>query len=447
MRGKGSAIPLLLIGAFSMTQIYVVGAIGVSELVLWLMAPFLYMREQSALRQAGFSIFFRFLFFAMIGCVVSAAWNRTDIILFLKGIAPLYSLWASVVVLHHYLRRDLGSVKWLLVGFALTLILNVFFLHQSAEAARYGSNAMNEEQMQEGIMSSPVFWISRLGSVVTLPGRGWFLQVPIIYSALAPIGMAAFAILTSESGRSASVVSLAGACFILLGGKSQRRLRQLSRRIPLCLFIGLLGLAGVKTAYTHLAGSGMLGEKAQKKFEDQSKAGTSTLKLLMAGRGQFFMGGYAAIHSPLIGFGPAASDKDGYAMEFLRKYGDADAYADYLKSFDSKIDLFGRIPAIPAHSALISFWLWYGLPGLIFWFYIFYLFWEYLRKTMPAIPQWFCMFATSIPSLCWHIFFSGYDNRVQFAATCTCLLLCRAVHKGRIMLPPAMYREIQKHNK
>jgi hypothetical protein len=291
----------------------------------------------------------------------------------------------------------------------------------------------------EGIMSSPIYWIQRLTPFVALPYRAWYFSTPIAYSVIAPLAMAAFAILSSESGRSASLGLIAGAAIIMLGRKSVIRMKSISKSIYMYMIIAMASIWCANMCYRIAATSGALGEKALKKYEEQTQGSSSILKLLMGGRLPFFIGLYAGCRQPIVGYGPWAVDHYGYTEEFLAKYGTADDYDNLVNSYSY---LQGKTMYIPAHSHIVLFWISNGIFGLLFWLYVLFKIFEYFRKNLAAVPQWYGLLAAGAPPILWDIFFSPYTSRMYFPFYFVMILFVNSVAKGRIQLPRDMVCEI-----
>ena len=99
---------------------------------------------------------------------------------------------------------------------------------------------------------------------------------------------------------------------------------------------------------------------------------------------------------------------------------------------------------IACHSHITSFWVWYGFPGLIFWLYVIYVMFRFLRHDVAAVPQWYYWLAASVPGNMWHIFFSPFNSRIGFPLMIIGMLLARAVRFGKFKLPIEMIREIEE---
>lgn len=437
-----SSLLLFLIGTFSVTQIRVVGSIGISELPIFILAPFIFVIDYRILRYDGFLPVIWLALLACVGCCVSSFCNQTSFPFFLRGFASPYSIFAISVVLHRILRKNLGGLKWFFLGICLSWVINTFFFHSATEEII----AESEGGGTRGIMASSIFLISRLNGFLMAPIAGWYLQTPLLYSVFTPILWSIYCLFSTASGRSAALGTLGTLAIVLIGQKRRSQMERLRKHfVPFLFFAIALGLA-FKGFYQVAATNGWLGEQAQTKYEQQSKGGRGILALLMGGRGETFVGLFACLDRPLVGHGPWALDTSDYYVNYLAKYGQPEDYDYYVRTMQyyRRIGAGSRMRLIPAHSHIVVFWLWYGILGLPFWLYVLKLIYDWCRNCPSAIPQWYGYFAVSIPSFLWGIVFSPFGARIQTVTIIVCLLMARAVQRGRIQLPMEMIREIEK---
>lgn len=443
MRSKKWVLPLMM-GAFANTQVRIVGSIGISELLMCVIAPIVFVQNFSQLRKDGFGTWLFLVFLLNVGCIVSSIYNHTELEFALRGFAATYSIFACTVCFYKVLRRDIGLFRFVLLGLAISSVLNIFAFHQGAEGAQ--AEALGGDVV-ENITNSTLFWIGRLLNWGMLPIYGWYLQTPMWYSILAPIGIAAYSIIGTGSGRSAALGVIGSVFFVVVGGKSFRKMQRISKHLFSLLFGLIIVAFGLKAGYMALGKHGLLNEKQMARYETQTEGGTQTsaLSLLMHGRVEFFCGAYAAIQKPFCGYGPWPIDHDGLYVEFLSKYGGREDYEFAAKSYENSA-VNGRVRWLPSHSQIIQFWQWYGLPGLIYMIYILYIKLEYLKKYLHAIPQLYGYIASTTIAGLWHFIFSPYGNRVGVAVGCAVLLLNRAIAEGRVQLPEYMVQDKFKYD-
>ena len=436
---------LFLLGTFSATQIRLGGSIGISEIVICLIAPFVFVTDYHELRQDKMLKVTWLSILVMVGCVIACISNATPFDAAIRGFATTYVMFSALVVGHRLIRRCPTGVKWFYLGVAISVVINVFAFQSGTELSIYGGGETGLDAA-EGIMRSPIFWIVRLQEWLFLPIRGWYLQTPIGYSIFAPVAFAMFSIFTSVSGRSAAATTLMMSFIVLCGGKKVSKLKSLSRSSGLLLILSAAAMVGISSVYKQAAKAGILGERALLKYEGQSKGRKKMgiLAMLMAGRVEFFVGTYACLQKPLTGYGPWAIDKDGFYEDFIIKYGDSDDIAqfDKGKKWQERMG-YRRVGRIPAHSHIVSFWLWYGIAGLIFWLYVLFHFMRYFKKDLATVPQWFGPVGVFAVPFLWNFFFSPLGSRVPTAIFIVLIMMTRAVRLGRFQLPPEMIQEIE----
>ena len=437
-----SNLMLLFLGAFSLTQVHVVGYLGISELVVFILAPFVLIQDLPTLRRDGFVPLLLFVVLAMLGCLIGTIVNGADFGAFMRGFASLYACFAIPVVLHRYLRNNFSGLKWVLIGIAISTFLTIFFFKKEIEVGLVAEGIDNAIDLS---MSSPLFWTSKLKPWITLPTMAFYYKTPLMYSWFSPLLVAVIALFYSEggTGRSAALTAILAVVFIGIGGKSRTKMMRLGKHAVM-FFVSLIFMMLLfKICYSHLAESGMLGEAAEVKYKHQTRGGTGIINLIMGGRAEVGVCLLACRDKPILGHGPWAMDTHGYWGEYLAKFGVEEDYIRYMQS--SMLTTGGNI--IPTHSILLGAWVWYGVLGALLWVYVLWLLFVHLRKTIFVIPQWFGYFAVSVPGVVWDIFFSPFGNRFGLLLLVTCVLLARAVSRGAISLPYEMQCEIADHDK
>ena len=433
MRNNNSSALLFFVGLFAMTEVYVGGFSAISELVIFFVGPFVLLKDWQTLKRDGFMPMIWLFFLALIGCVIASRWNRTAFPWFARGFAAIYGTLMVVVCAHRLLRNDFSKVKWFFLGYSLSLVINIF-IFQRGSARHMGDTAIFSQAAMESTAGSVLFWASRLPAWLYTPIRGWFLETPLLYSLPATVIVVVVSLLGSGgSGRSAALIGIGTFCLLLFGGKNARGLNRLKKNIILLLIgLAIVGFIG-KSAYQHLARSGVLGEEGRRKYEAQTRHGDSAWAMLMAGRGEFFAGLYCALQKPIVGYGPWAIDRNGVAGDFLRKYGAIEDYEYYIQSMSASRAVL-REYVVPTHSCIVGFWVWYGIFGLVLWLYILWLYWKTFSKYFVCYPPWFGCIATILPLAVWDAFFSPYGNRVMMGLFFAMCLFLKAVHDKK--LPP-----------
>jgi len=425
------------------SQLQIIASLSFTELFVYGAAVALISSEYYHMRRNGVLPLFWISICLVANAALSCLVNGTHPALVLRGMAVVTLIPCTVVVGHWMLRKDMVNFKWMLVGVAISSVLCTFVFQQSVELSTWADGG--GAHAAEDIMGGVLFWKSRISALVSAITKGWYMQLPIAFVLSAQLGFAAFSLLSTVSGRGTALCTIASAALVLLGGKNPERIKRAICRhfILLCLMAGALGL-GVKTLYQVAVVNGWLGEAALHKYEVQTKGDTSVMGLLLGGRMEAFCGLLACRDRPLIGFGPWPLDEHGYINEFMAKYGTPEDYDKLIKEQKFEAARGNPIGMIPAHSAVTSFWVSYGIFGLIFWLYVTFVHIRYLRQDCYVVPQWFMWLAASIPGFLWDMLFNPFSARVGSVLFIVAVLLVRAVRRGTMPLPMEYLIQIQE---
>ena len=450
MNTRTSSFWLFLLGLFSATQIRVVGSIAIAELIIFLIAPLVFLHDYYVLKHNKFMPILFWAISAMVGCVIASWYNDTPFPAALRGFATAYSVFAIPVVLHNLLRNNIMGYRWMLLGMAISGVITIFGFYNAAELAK--NTGMASDTMSD-LVGGEIFALVHFGAWPVLPVQGWYLATPTPYAIIAPLILTGYTIIVSASGRSAILMALMASVLIFLGGKTRRKLAEVQKNIIYITFICIVALGLVASLYKYAGKAGLLNKKAQQKYEHQMKnvsqaKGFAPLRMLMAGRLEFFVGLYECLQSPVIGYGPWAIDKDGTYEEFLRKYGDAEDYDNYVKRqvYLATTYRVRSYALIGGHSHILQFWLAYGLLGLPYWLYVIYLIFQFWRRYVSFLPQFYGFLVVFSASFMWDVFFSPFSARIGFSLFITTLLLIRAGAMGRIQIPVQELIRAQKEN-
>ncbi len=442
MRDKrSSCLMLFLLGLFSETQIRIVGSIGISEVFIYAVAPIMLVLDYRDLKRNGFVPVIVLAIMSCVGCIIACVYNGTDSRFFYRGFATAYSLFAIPIVLHHYLWRNLNGFKWMIIGVTLSSILTLFVFTSAAEMAIADNSVGN-------LSSGQLYYLAHFGPLSALSLNCFYMNIPTWGSLLLYSIPTIYTVFTTATGRSAILGMTVTIIMVFLVGRSVRKMRLLKRHI-LSFFIVSIGLAfSVSTAYRYLAMHDYLTVEAKDKYIGQTRKGEGMFSLLMSGRSEFFIGLIAAFDEPIYGHGPWPIDKKGYSDEYVREYGVDEDYRKRIEWDRHLVRTYGRRiqRTIPCHSMIVGNWLFFGILGLPYWFYILFKMLELLRRHIDAVPQLFGYFAIMLPSMFWGIFFSGYGSRFSTCSFTTLMLLAIATGKGIIRLPENMLFEISRNS-
>lgn len=423
---RRAAILLFWIGVFSMTQIRLVGKIGISEAVMTVIGPFLFFKDIEFYKRDGALPYFTFLILWILGALFSDLINHSPFIFMAKGLSAPIVMFGVSVCLYRLLRRNPLAHKWFFLGVAISMVISVFVFQRGVAGDMADSGDF--DGAVERVVGYKLFWAGQLSLWLTLPVRGWYLSVPKAYSFGAVLFLAAYNLLTGA--RSFFLCCMFSALLIFIGGKHIRDMARVKRMfLAIMIILACVGMVA-KSAYKYAASHGFMGEEEQAKYEKQSEKGSGALSMLMAGRSEFFVGAFAALDRPLVGFGSHALDFHGYWMQFVQKYGDSSDVEARTKA-QRKADMKGGFTRIPAHSHIICFWMWHGVFGLLFWLYVMVLTIRTLQKRMSVMPEYFGYLALAIPGFMWNVMFSPLGDRVPECFMFCALLLLKKIARDQ----------------
>ena len=432
MSKRSQALIMFLVGLGAMTKVVLVGSIAISEIFIFVCAPFIALKDFKNLRRDGFMPVLALLALTMCGCVVATLVNHAPLFRSVKVLAQYYAFFAIIVVSRRLLSRDPASLKWFLFGAFISGLITIFAFNTTIHGSSTGMVTLEESTAAE-VVNGPLFWMFQLQNALNALVGGFYFKTPYLLSVVAPIGAIVITALTGISGRAFSLCLLATWGLLVYCGKSIKRMQSVSKHFIVVGLVGVAVLICFKSCYSYLAKNGVLGDEARIKYFAQTKSGDSMLRLLMSGRVEFFIGMRAAIDKPILGYGVLPRDTKGYIQEFYTKYGDEQDLRNYMQSLLRNGSYVEHV--IPTHSYLAGSWVFCGIFGLVLWFYVLWLCYMLFRKWIAAIPEWFGYFSMGIPILVWDIFFSPITNRMLPAFMITALILAKAVHERRVILP------------
>lgn len=412
---------LLLIGIFATTRINIGGKLGISEFCMFLVAPFVFFQNQAIFRREKVTGYLLLAFLWLAGAVFSDLYNHTYYIMALKGIASPLMVIVNSIVLYILLRKNPQNIRYFLLGIAISSVISIFIFQKTTDEdyVMVGSayNAVT------GALHYKLFWGNQVLGWLGALLAGWYLAIPKMMSLL--LALAIFFTYAAAGGRSAAMVYLLTAILIFIGGKKATSMSNVRKHFVILLAILVSVAIAFKATYKYAAELGLMSESEERKYERQTSGGKGGfLAMLMSGRSEIFIAATAALDKPLIGHGSHAIDNNNYVADFFMKYGsDIDKKLYYQSALDN-------IHRIPFHTQIVTFWMWHGIFGLLFWCYALYLIVITLIRRMDIFPQLFGYFALVLPAIIWDIFFSPFGLRVRECAIFVMCLIVRNMTKG-----------------
>ena len=179
------------------------------------------------------------------------------------------------------------------------------------------------------------------------------------------------------------------------------------RKIPALLVVLLIGGFVVDYSYEYAAKNGYLGENAYQKYIMQKYSEIG----LASGRADFLQSLDAIKNNPIFGYGSYALDESGFRDKWRQEHG-----IDPLNN--------EKVEIMPGHSYLLGAWVYSGLLGAIFWFFIISIIFKSLRygyviKDSRLLGVVLFMLIQMI----WNILFSPFANRMPFLMLIVLLIL------------------------
>ena len=438
---------LFVLGLFSKTKVLLLGTIAISELIIFPLAPILFLKNYRRIKSDGFMPAFWMVFGMIIALLVSSQVNHSPFPYVFKAFAVFYSILCYITVFHELLRDNYRGMYLFWCGFFISSLITIYAFNPQAAVSESGFVSISSGfgGTLEEALSGPMFWMGKLRYLGQIPIYGWYMKMPIGYSIILAIAYTIVMFVTTATGRAAAMVSLLAAIIIVVGGKSRRRMRGIARHIWIVVLLGAAMVLIYKMVYSYAAENNLLNVDAVTKYEHQTERGKGLFSMLVAGRVEFFVDIMAALDNPIFGLGPRPVDNNDYYGRFVYKYGTQLEIGMY-ENTKRLMGMYGVRPQIPLHSYIAEFWLQYGIFGLIFWLWVFWLIYQHIKNYAAAIPQWYGYFALSFASYAWDIFFSAFAGRETFACFLTCLFFARAIGKGRRHLPYEMEQEARKYD-
>lgn len=414
---KSSAWWIFLIGLFSMTQVRLGAKIGISELAMLVIGPFLFFVDYKQLKHNGLLTLIKFLGLWFVGALISDIYNDSNVYQFLRGVTVPIVVFVTIVTIHHFLKDDVQNYKWLLFGIACSSVLSVFVFQRGSAGDL--SAAGDSAAAIESVVGYKLFWVHMCRTWIELPIQIWYLKIPFVYTMFSVVVVALLA--AFSGGRSSFLVGMMSLAVIVCARKKVATM-MLIRKYFIIIILFMVGIvAGVKFGYKYAAEHGYLSEYEEKKYRHQTDQGSGLINLLMNGRSEFFIDIIAAMDRPLFGHGSWALDYNGYADDFVMKYG-TDMDRAMISNQRDEVGLH----IIPFHSHIATYLMWHGFLSLFFWLYIMLNAWTLFRKNLSVVPSMFGYFALAIPKFFWDCLFSPFGVRT---GECLLYILILMVNK------------------
>jgi len=304
---------------------------------------------------------------------------------YLRGWSKLFLTITHLATLWILIRGSLR--RYFLYGFGWALGTIAMVLINPNEVAK--------DQPWKFALATPVtFLVLILATLLVKGTRRWI--IPLIMVSMGLVHL-------FSSLRSLGLICMAAAAYsyFLMKTYTNGKRPGMAKMVGLGLVMAL-AVFGFVRFYEYAAESGLLNEKDQQKYTEQSSGSGG---LLLGGRSESLATVQAVIDSPILGHGSWARDAK-YHNLLEQKLLESGKKVTY--------NPFGDL--IPTHSFLMGAWVEAGAAGAIFWIYIFCQIFQTLRRASGGEP-FLAVFAFIGMAMMWDILFSPYGAERRFVAT------------------------------
>lgn len=408
---EGSLLPFL-IGLGSVTQIRVIGALGISELILLPMALFAVFQRPRALSRHPMPVLLMIAFGWLLSAIATDLYRGTEMTNSLKGAGNI-ALWiCCLIAMCIVLSENPTRIRSFSVGVFFSSVIALYYFRPSSLESLLA--AQEEETLSfrsayVGVLSYGMVAVSLLLS----------RRTSLLCAGLLLGGVVCF--LNGSRSVGLSFCS-AGAVLPLLINYSKQGHRQLARgtwlALPLLVIMGGL----VSYGYSQAASTGLLGEGEQDRYlaQSQSKIG------ILQGRSEFASAILAIADSPILGHGSFVRDTNEYRLKGAELLGITPHPTIVAKCHEMNI---------PGHSHIWGFWIWHGLLGAVFWIYVLLFVVKFIKKYMLLEPEYLPFLLLICLGFCWSILFSPFGSRPIAAANLVFLILIYQKHRSSTSQP------------
>jgi hypothetical protein len=349
--GVSSVIGDFLVIAMGLTSsfvIHLVGDLPISEVILLAVLPLLFIARGNRVLRRDFLPTFLLIGLWLMGQILTDVYRQTATSDWMRGDANILFLsidLAGFIILLG--GNDRRKVLYLAAAPMSSLLMTTF--HPNAYAAgapwKFGYASATITLV---VLVSCVFYQKRkFGLVILLIAA--IAAVNLLLNFRSPV----LELLVTVALVVPVIPERLGSLRLLPRRGSGMRLAVLAG-MALAASLAAVGLVDIVTE------SGLLGQEAQQKNQEQSRASGG---LLFGGRPEVIIGARAVLDSPIIGHGSWATDD-----RYVEMYEDLEAQNGVAQSLEYLEETAGGL--IPSHSHLMGAWVWAGILGAPIWVYI-----------------------------------------------------------------------------
>jgi hypothetical protein len=384
-------------GLGAITQIRIVGAMGITEAFCVVLSPFVLVKVWPKMRETLGQKILVFLFLWFLSAGTTDLYRETSLYDALRGVFVLPFLFAAFVVSFALLWDDFTRVRWIALGIAISGVLSISFFPAQSIVAKASEMGMDVE----AAMDFTNYYANITSLVIGAFAAFLYPKIPRMTVFILIIASVGFLIGGSRNGFLTFTFSAGGIWL------AQRRILSLQivqrNTIMVAAFVIIGGLIAMEF-YTYSAEQGWLGEAAYDKYKRQSESEIG----LLSGRAEFIAAILAIKDSPFLGHGSWSVDRNNYGvrmLEYVGRYNEARVRGNRIREQDMWL---------PAHSHLWQAWIWHGFFGGLFWIFVLVLILRFFKQAIhlcrPIIAYSFLLLTDSV----WDLLFSPFSYRIRW---------------------------------
>ncbi|WP_109487975.1 hypothetical protein [Occallatibacter savannae] len=396
----------LAIGLTSTLTVKFIGDLPVSEIILLTLLPIIVAMRGRRLRSPQFKIVYSLLALWLFGQVISDLYRHSQFIDWARGDAAIIffglDLLGLIVILSGNDRRKLIFVAGAAIGSIVVTIARPSELAQ-------------DDPWKFGYAFGVV-------NLVLLVSCYFYERRLYIISALLILFVASINLIENYRHEVGQLLLLIALVFPLIPERVGR-LRFLSRagakmRLILSFGLALCAVLLAGSLIDAITSSGLLSEDAAAKNKSQRKGGS----LLLGGRPEILVSSVAVMQSPIVGYG--SWPKNSNYVEMLFDIQVRSGVSDPTATDELRTDL------IPTHSHLMGAWVWAGILGAVFWFYVIGIvcrgIFQIALERSASAP----LYAFLLLDALWNIFFSPFGLNARILDSLAIVFVCDLLHSA-----------------
>lgn len=377
-------VVVLAIGLTTTATVHLVGELPISEVILVALLPVILAVHGRRVLKPEFKAAFSLLGLWLMGQVISDLYRHSATVDWIRGDAAIIFFGLDLLGLIVLLRNNDRRKLLFLAGTSVGSILVAIF-HPNAN--------VQDQPWKFGYAFGAI-------NLTLLISCFFYARRKYMIAGLLILGIAAVNLLQNTRGPVGGLLIVIALVFPVIP-EQFGRLRILPRSggavrvaVLLILALGAVWVAGRLIDFVTYAG--LINEEAVAKNESQKMAGS----LLLGGRPEIQVSVRAVMESPILGHGSWAQDS-----KYVEMLSDIEVEQGVLDRSD--VDEL-ESSLIPTHSHLMGAWVWAGILGATFWFYVLWLTARATIRLAILRPPLSPIYVSLVFGMFWQIMFSPF---------------------------------------